>query len=234
MTNIPFTKTWNLTPLFKSDTDPLIAKERKQLERQTKKFAKKWGKRKDYLQDPHILKQALDEYEVLSSRHIQGGKEGFYFWLRSQQNQNDTKIKAKLNQIEMLSTELWNTIQFFELSLAKLDKKTADELDLLLRKRKVYASLIKSMRVFISSNRSATTDEKNEFLSSYDECCLWAPDEVLDSIGEFLDISIEDARTNEQIDQTYYKKTYTRCIEEIRKDSGFKDTSFKYRFVSFN
>lgn len=117
---------------------------------------------------------------------------------------------------------------------AKLEKKTADELDLLLRKRKVYTSLIKSMRVFLSSNKPATVEEKNEFLRSYDECCLWAPDEVLEAIGVFLDISIEHSRTREPIDQVTYKKAYTDCIEIIRKDSGFEGTNLNYRFVSFN
>ncbi len=117
---------------------------------------------------------------------------------------------------------------------AKLQKKAADELDLLIRKRRVYASLIKSMRVFLSSTRPATLEEKNEFLRSYDECCLWAPDEVLEAVGVFLDISIEHSRTKESIDQKKYKEAYINCIEEIRKDSGFKGTSLNYRFVSFN
>ena len=117
---------------------------------------------------------------------------------------------------------------------AKLEKKVADELDLLIRKRSVYNSLVKSMRVFLSSNRPATVEEKNAFLSSYDECCLWAPDFVLESIGVFLDISIEHGKTGTPIDQEAYSRAYTNCIEEIRKDSGFKDTSLNYRFISFN
>lgn len=117
---------------------------------------------------------------------------------------------------------------------AKLDKKTANELDLLIRKRSVYASLIKSMRVFLSSKKPATLEEKNEFLRSYDECCLWAPDDVLEAIGVFLDISIKHSRTKEPIDQDTYRKAYTNCIEEIRKDSGFEGTRLNYRFVSFN
>ena len=116
---------------------------------------------------------------------------------------------------------------------AKLDKKAADEFDLLIRKRTVYASLIKSMRVFLSSIDPATLEEKNEFLRAYDECCLWAPDEVLESIGVFLDLSIEHSKNKTPIDQGLYKKSYIKCIEEIRKDSGFQDTQLNYRFVSF-
>jgi len=117
---------------------------------------------------------------------------------------------------------------------AKLDKAAADEFDLLIRRREVYSRLIKSMRVFLSSKVPATNDEKNEFLRSYDECCLWAPDEVLKAIGEFLDISIQNSKGQDPVDQKDYKKSYTTCIEKIRQDSGFKDTKFEYRFVNFS
>lgn len=116
----------------------------------------------------------------------------------------------------------------------KLDKAAADEFDLLIRRREVYSRLIKSMRVFLSSKVSATINEKNEFLSSYDECCLWAPDEVLEAIGEFLDLSIQNSKGQNIVYQNNYKKSYTTCIEKIRQDSGFKDTEIKYRFVNFS
>ena len=117
---------------------------------------------------------------------------------------------------------------------AKLDNAAADEFDLLIRKREVYSRLIKSMRVFLSSKVPATIDEKNEFLRSYDECCLWAPDEVLTAIGEFLELNIQNSKSQNPVDQNYYKKTYTTCIEKIRQNSGFKDTKFEYRFVNFS
>lgn len=117
---------------------------------------------------------------------------------------------------------------------ANLDKVAADEFDLLIRRREVYSRLIKSMRVFLSSKVLATTDEKNEFLRSYDECCLWAPDDVLAAIGEFLDSNIQISKGQETVEQKDYKKTYTNCIEKIRQDSGFKDTKFEYRFVNFS
>lgn len=117
---------------------------------------------------------------------------------------------------------------------ARLDKAAADEFDLLIRRREVYSRLIKSMRVFLSSKVAATVEEENEFLRSYDECCLWAPDEVLAAIGEFLDLNIQKSKSQKSVDQNDYRKTYTNCIEKIRQDSGFKDTNIVYRFVNFS
>ena len=53
--------TWDLSPLFKSDNDPRIEKERKIVEKESYKFINKWKSRKDYLKKPSVLKQALDE-----------------------------------------------------------------------------------------------------------------------------------------------------------------------------
>jgi oligoendopeptidase F len=113
---------WNLKPLFKSDSDPAIAKEREEVEKANKKFISKWSKREDYLSDAKVLKTALDEYEQLMRKFGTDGNEGYYFWLRSQQDQNDQAIKAKFAKVLDFSTKLHNELQFFELRLAKVEK----------------------------------------------------------------------------------------------------------------
>jgi oligoendopeptidase F len=115
---------WNLKPLFKSDTDPAIAKHREEVEKANKKFVSKWSKRDDYLTDTKVLKTALDEYEHLLRNFGTDGNEGYYFWLRSQQDQNDQAIKAKFAKVLDFSTRLQNELQFFELRLAKIGKTT--------------------------------------------------------------------------------------------------------------
>ncbi|MBU3924642.1 hypothetical protein KJ854_01765, partial [Patescibacteria group bacterium] len=77
--------TWNLKPLFKSDNDPAMAKERKIVERESYKFIDKWKDRADYLENPSVLKEALDEYEVWLRNYGTDGKEGNYFHLRTAQ-----------------------------------------------------------------------------------------------------------------------------------------------------
>lgn len=113
---------WNLKPLFTSDDDPQIVKEREHVEKANKKFISKWSKRNDYLTDASVLKAALDEYEQLIRKYGTDGNEGYYFWLRSQQDQNDQAIKAKFAKVLDFSTKLHNELQFFELRLAKIEK----------------------------------------------------------------------------------------------------------------
>jgi oligoendopeptidase F len=116
--------TWNLDPLFKSDSDPQIEKQRKIVERESYKFINKWKGSKDYLKNPAVLKQALDEYENWQKNYGTGGDEWYYFWLRTAQDQNDPELKAKFNKIMDFSNKIQTDIEFFTLSIAKIPLKS--------------------------------------------------------------------------------------------------------------
>src|ERR1700733_12004833 len=90
---------WNLAPLFASDDDPQIEKQRKIVEKANRAFVTKWQKRDDYLSDPKVLKQALDEYQTLLKKYGTDGNEGYYFWLRTNLDQSDQKLKAKFAKV---------------------------------------------------------------------------------------------------------------------------------------
>lgn len=111
---------WNLKPLFKSDNDSAMAKERITVERESYKFINKWRGRADYLENPAVLRQALDEYENWFRFYGTDGKEGNYFHLRASQDQNSSKLKAKLNQIQEFGNKILNDIQFFTLKIARI------------------------------------------------------------------------------------------------------------------
>lgn len=115
--------TWNLTPLFKSDNDPRIAKNLQEVEEAVEKFVKKWQKRTDYLTDPKVLKTVLDEYEKLIFHFGSSGDAGYYFELRSSQDSASPVLKAKTNKTSDESNKNLNNFQFFELNLAKIDPK---------------------------------------------------------------------------------------------------------------
>jgi oligoendopeptidase F len=115
--------TWNLKPLFKSDHDPSMVKQRKIVQRESYKFINKWKNRQDYFKKPAVLKQALDEYEKWQRNYGPDGKEWYYFYLRSAQNQNDPELKAKFNKITEFSNKIQTDIQFFTLSIAKIPAK---------------------------------------------------------------------------------------------------------------
>lgn len=116
------TYTWDLSALLKSDDDPAAKEKRKIIERKISAFVKKWKERDDYLEDPLVLKLALDEYEKLRHTFWPDGDEALYFILRREQNENDPKIKAKLNNVSDFSIKLTNDIQFFALKVAKIAK----------------------------------------------------------------------------------------------------------------
>ncbi|HTG00200.1 MAG TPA: M3 family oligoendopeptidase [Nitrospirota bacterium] len=112
--------TWNLKPLFRGDSDPRMAALRKGIERTSYAFINRWKDRSDYLEEPAVLRRALNEYESWKRTTGSDGAEGYYFWLRTQQDQNDSKLKARFNKIEDLSKKIENDIRFFELRIARI------------------------------------------------------------------------------------------------------------------
>ncbi len=111
---------WQLGDLYKSDAE--FEKKRKEIEEANYRFITKWRGRRDYLSRPAILKEALDEYDLILRDYGTDGDEGYYFWLRSQLDQTDPEIKARLNKIEDFSNKIQNDIQFFYLNICKIPK----------------------------------------------------------------------------------------------------------------
>ena len=111
---------WNLKPLFAGDNDPRIEGSRKLVEKKSHAFINAWKDRTDYLEDPAILRQALDQYESWKRRYGTDGDEGYYFWLRIHQDQNDPELKARFNKIDEFSKKLENESQFFYLRIARI------------------------------------------------------------------------------------------------------------------
>src|SRR6185369_16024393 len=112
---------WNLGLLFKNERE--ILAERKVVEQKTNAFVKKWEGRDDYLKDPKVLRQAMDEYNEWASKWGPAAKESYYCELQHYLNENDPQIKASLNKIQELSTKLENQMQFFTIRISKIDKK---------------------------------------------------------------------------------------------------------------
>ncbi|MFH0890518.1 MAG: M3 family oligoendopeptidase [Candidatus Liptonbacteria bacterium] len=115
-----FKTTWDLTPLLKSDDDPLLESKRKDIQAKTAGFTQKWKNRDDYLSDPRALADALKEYETWQNVCGQGGDEAYYFWLRAEQDQSSPEIKAKLNQAEEFARKMADEVRFFELKISKI------------------------------------------------------------------------------------------------------------------
>ncbi|MDQ5890076.1 MAG: oligoendopeptidase [Patescibacteria group bacterium] len=112
--------TWDLSPLYKADTDPQIEKDLEKHKKASYKFINKWKDRTDYLKSAKALKEALADYEAWLDAGGILGEIGYYFSLRGAQNENDPKLKARLNQITDFGTKIENDAQFFTMRLAKI------------------------------------------------------------------------------------------------------------------
>jgi oligoendopeptidase F len=109
---------WDFSPLLKSESE--IEPELEKVKKANLEFVKKWSSRNDYLKDPKVLKQALDEYENLMRNYGNSGGPGYYFSTKYQIDQTNSEIKAKLNKVEELEKELRNSKKFFALNIAKI------------------------------------------------------------------------------------------------------------------
>lgn len=111
---------WDLTPLLKNESDKETEKQKSLIKKENYKFISKWENRQDYLKEPFILKEALDEYEKLNRLCGNSGGVGFYFYLKSALDQNDPEIKAKFNNIRDFEIKISNDLQFFEHNIARI------------------------------------------------------------------------------------------------------------------
>jgi oligoendopeptidase F len=118
---------WNLKLLYKNLKDPQIDKDIKACEKVINSFIDKWQKNKEYLEDPKVLKEALDEYEALYEKYGVFTKAFYYIGLNKELDLNNRELKARLNKLSHKATKLGNELQFFEIKLSKASKKKQKE-----------------------------------------------------------------------------------------------------------
>jgi oligoendopeptidase F len=114
---------WNLSSLFKNDNDPAMQEARKAIRAKTDAFIAKWKERQDWLMDAKVLAEALKDYEDWHKDCAMGGAEGYYFEMRSAQDENDPALKAKLGKVEEFALKVGTEMQFFTMRLAKAGGK---------------------------------------------------------------------------------------------------------------
>jgi ABC-type bacteriocin/lantibiotic exporter with double-glycine peptidase domain len=105
----------------------------------------------------------------------------------------------------------------------------------LIKKRETYEKICRGMQVFIQGQEQKET-KKNEMLEAYSIAWLWANDAVLKKLNTHIKLQVEKSQNPRSINQAELKKSYTECILEMRKDSGYKDTNQEesdFQFISF-
>ena len=154
---------WNLKLLFNSDDDPAIEEYQKCIKNKVGAFVDKWADKNDYLTDSKILKQALDDYSSLEIVGPTGGdgsgtKDGFYFWLRTQQEQSGSELKAKYNKSLEFGNDLINSIRFFTINLGTIESEKQKEFleDESLKEYKHFLE-----RIFAKAKYTLSLEEEN-------------------------------------------------------------------------
>ena len=115
--------TWNFGLLLGKEGEKALPAIREKAEKESYKFINKWKDRTDWLEDPAVLKETLDEFENWARFFGNNSTEQYYYSLKLEQNQNDSTIKAKYGQALDISQRLQNNIRFFSLRLGKVSDK---------------------------------------------------------------------------------------------------------------
>ena len=107
-------------------------------------------------------------------------------------------------------------------------------LDKYTNKRKLYEELIQSLNIFLD-NRGNSIEKEDTFLANYSTSWLWASEEVILKVGDFIGhISIHDKGSEQNQQQA--KNIFSEIIILIRKDLGHSIRQLEakdYRFFSF-
>lgn len=155
---------WDFSHLFKKETEAELKKSSEEAEKAARGFINRWKSRTDYLKNPKILKQALDEFELLTKEQFGAGEEGrgdktmFYYWLKTQIDQNNPELKARYNKKLENQKRIEKDILFFELSLGKIPSEKQKEF-LVSPELKPYRHYLK--RLFDKSAHRLNEEEEN-------------------------------------------------------------------------
>lgn len=129
-----------------------------------------------------------------------------------------------------------NTRLSEQLERVKADLKvlTDEQSDAMVRKREAYSKMATTMRVLIKAHDGATqAKQKADFLEAYDQCCVWASEAVIDALGALFDLLVRRNAVPAAISETDVQAAYQAAILAMRRDSGFRQSTFLYRFVKF-
>jgi oligoendopeptidase F len=110
---------WDFSALTKDD----FQKEREKIKKSYTDFRDKWRKNSAYLENPETLREALEEYDTIMDNYNYGGAEFYFYWLKSQLDQTNPELKAKLNKAEEFAKENSSEISFFGINISKIPEE---------------------------------------------------------------------------------------------------------------
>ena len=124
--------------------------------------------------------------------------------------------------------------QYLEV-IERLRASLADDAAVLLRRRTIYESAIKSLRIFVAGTAASDT-QKIEFLEHYQALWLWASDAVVRALNSFLEVNKLFARQPSLVNDQQQQAAFAAIIIAMRQDIGFPNTTLQasdYQFIRF-
>lgn len=111
---------WNLSKLIQNFNGDFIENEKKNISEACSKFKDKWESDRRWLENPRVLRDALDHYDSIYEKNGVEGRSSLYVYLLYCLDQNDEKIKAQLNKLDSFAKKEIEKIRFFFHSLMKM------------------------------------------------------------------------------------------------------------------
>lgn len=160
---------WDLSALGKSINDPAFLKERAEMEKAYKSFARKWKKDEGFLADEKKLTKALDQYNNLQRF---GMKESLYLFMSLQLDASNISLQAASKKFDDFYHKIADNIRFFPLALGNIDAKNQKKF-LISKTLKEYSAFLES--IFKSAkHRLSEKEEKIMALKSGVASYNWA------------------------------------------------------------
>ena len=103
------------------------------------------------------------------------------------------------------------------------------------RRRRIYEEMCAALRVFIAGH-GGTPEAKERFHAAHAAAWLWASDNVLTALNNFIEVQVLHTANPGSIGQPQMKSAYAAVVLAMRKDAGFAGTAATasdYQFVQF-
>lgn len=150
--------TWNLSELYSGLNDPQIEADLQNSEAIVTAFADKWRGRTDYLEDPAVLREALDELESINRDVGVGSRVSYYLTLSRAIDQTNSELKGFDAVVSERLTNLSSKKTFFSISLGKI---APDVQKVMLESEELAPYRVWLKRRFESANHDLPEDTVN-------------------------------------------------------------------------
>lgn len=134
-----------------------------------------------------------------------------------------TEITTQVEQVKYsYNSELENTKISLQKTLEELKSTLSHQSHLIVKKREVYDSMVKSLSVFFKDRDSE--EKKSKFLDDYASFWLWASDDAIHLFNTYVDINISFTDKGQDLIGEKTIEAFNNLVFELRKDAGHQDT----------